>query len=193
MTTTMTGPAATLAALRALTEEVSGLLDTIGPDQWEAATPCPGLDVREAVEHLIAGLRAFTRVALGEGAPDFTSEPVAAADAVRAHRAAAAAAAQVWSVPGRLEAEFTMPWGPSTGAMLVGFLVLEQAGHGWDVARGVGRPVEFDRAAVTVADGAARAMMSPGMRTPGMFGPEVPAPAGATPLDRLAAFLGRQP
>lgn len=36
-------------------------------------------------------------------------------------------------------------------------------------------------------------MMTAEMRTPGMFGPEVPAPADAAPLDRLAAFLGRRP
>lgn len=86
-----------------------------------------------------------------------------------------------------------MPWGESPGSRLVGFLVLEQAVHGWDLARALDRPADFDAQAVAVADAVARAMVPPQMRVPGMFGPQVQAPPGVSRLDRLAAFLGRQP
>jgi len=37
-----------------------------------------------------------------------------------------------------------------------------------------------------------RQMIGPDMRQPGLFGPEQPAPADASPEDRLMAFAGRQ-
>lgn len=84
-----------------------------------------------------------------------TTGPAATLSAMRTLTAdvAASEAAEVWARPGRLEADYAMPWGTTTGTMLVGFLVLEQAGHGWDIARGAGRPAAFDRGAVALADG----------------------------------------
>ena len=84
-----------------------------------------------------------------------------------------------------------MPWGLARGAHLVGFLLLEQVAHGWDLCQALGRRADFDAEAIAIADGVARAMGT-AMRSPGMFGPEVTPPSTATPLEKLVAFLGRQ-
>lgn len=194
-TTTETDPRASLAAMRILSADVGALLDTFVPDDWQAGTPCPDLDVLGVVVHLATGLRTFTRLARWGAVRALAVEEVEPAEPARAYRDAAAEAAEVWSAPGRLETAYPMPWGHSTGAKLVDLLVLEQAAHGWDLARGVGRPDGFTpaAAAVELADGVARAVVTDALRIPGMFAPEVPASADASPLDRLAAFLGRRP
>jgi len=191
--TTQLDDTATLTALQRLADEVGALVDAVDLAHWNASSPCPDLPAHALVEHLIGELEGFSRVARGSGPLDFASNALQPAEAARAYRAAGTDAVTDWSVPGRLATEYAMPWGPSTGAMLVGFLVLEQAVHGWDLARALGLPADFDTEAVAVADRTARAMPTAPMRVPGMFGPEVDAPDDAPPLDRLAAFLGRQP
>lgn len=183
----------TLDALRRLVDDVAALVDTVDDDTWQAASPCPDLPVRDLVGHLVGGLAGFTRVARHEGGPAFDGPAVDRPAAAGTYREAARAAVSAWSVPGRLDEVFAMPWGDTTGGQLVGFLVVEQAGHGWDLARALGRPVTLDERAVAVADGVAHAMITPQMRMPGMFGPEVATTAGAPTPDRLAAFLGRHP
>lgn len=187
-----TDAATTLTALRSLVDDVAALVEAVDEDTWTAASPCPELPVDQLVEHLTGGLRGFTRVARREG-KEFDHPTFGIADAARVYRGAGDASLRVWSMPGRIDQVFAMPWGDSPGRQLVGFLVLEQAVHGWDLARALGRPAEFDEQAVAVADAVAHAMVTDEMRVPGMFGPEVPAPPGASRLDRLAAFLGRRP
>lgn len=184
---------ATLDALHTLLDDVAGLVDALTPESWHAASPCPDLDAARLVAHLVGGLTAFTGVAQRDDAPNFGEPAIDVAGASRAYRDAGTAVVAAWSAPSRLATVFAMPWGDTTGAQLVGFLALEQAVHGWDLARALGRPAAFDETAVAVADAVARAMVSPEMRVPGMFGPEVEAPPDADRLDRLAAFLGRRP
>lgn len=184
---------AVLDALRTLVGEVGSLVGSVGRDHWHAASPCPDLPAGDLVGHLVGGLAAFTRVAEGDDAPDFDAPALDPVDASRAYRDAGTAAVTAWAAPGRLDAVYAMPWGEMLGAQLVGFLVLEQAVHGWDLARALGRAADLDDTAVAVAEAVAHAMVTPALRVPGMFGPEVGAPPDAGRLDRLAAFLGRRP
>jgi uncharacterized protein (TIGR03086 family) len=181
----------TLIILDRLVAEVGALLDDLDAAAWAAPTPCPEFDVHRLAEHLVGGLRDMAAAAEGRSTHGFTEPSVARADAAQAYRAAGTSAVAAWSVPGRLEGDYAMPWGVARGAHLVGFLVLEQVAHGWDLCQALGRRAEFDGEAVAIADGVAHAMGS-AMRSPGMFGPELPPPDAATPLENLVAFLGRQ-
>jgi uncharacterized protein (TIGR03086 family) len=71
--------------------------------------------------------------------------------------------------------------------MLTGEYVL----HGWDLATATGQPVPFTDEEAAVCLGM-RSFLTPENRSPA-FGPELPAPAGATPLQEFVAFSGRQP
>ena len=182
----------TLIVLDRLVSEIGALLDGLDATAWSSPTPCAGFDVHRLVEHLVGGLQDMTGAAEGRSAHGFTKPSVTLTDAARAYRTAGASAVEAWQVPGRLDSDYAMPWGLARGAHLVGFLVLEQVVHGWDLGQALGRRADFDAEAVAIAAGVARAMPSSAMRAPGMFGPEVTPRATATPLEKLVAFLGRQ-
>lgn len=181
-----------LIILDRLVAEVGTQLDGLDADAWAAPTPCPDFDVHRLAEHLVGGLQGIADAAEGSPTHGFVEPSIELADAARAYRDAGAAAVAAWSVPGRLDADYAMPWGLARGAHLVGFLVLEQVVHGWDLSSALGRPAGFDAEAVAIADGVARAMDTDAMRSPGMFGPPITPRATATPLEKLVAFLGRQ-
>ncbi len=182
-----------LIVLERLVAEIGALFEDLDTADWDAPTPCPEFDVHGLVEHLVGGLQGITLATSGQPVHGFAEPSIELVDAARAYRAAGQAAVAAWSVPGRLDADYAMPWGLARGAHLVGFLVLEQVVHGWDLGRALGRRVDLDAEAIAIADGVARAMVSDAMRAPGMFGPEITPPASATPLSKLVAFLGRQP
>ena len=73
----------------------------------------------------------------------------------------------------------------------------EMAAHAWDLAAATGQLGSLDPALAGTALDAARAMLKPEYRDamePGSpFGQEVAAPDGASPWERLAAFMGRDP
>lgn len=180
--------------LRRAADSTEAVLARISPADHDRPTPCPEMTVVQVASHLVGGLRAFAEV--GEGGtlrfdtsldPDLESDQPAPA-----FRAAVDQLMAVFSATGRLDANFDMPWGPTAGAQLVGFELIETVVHGWDIARGLQADtgVEDDVAQATL-DGA-RMWVDDSVRVPGMFGPEVTIDDGS-PLDQLVAFLGRDP
>jgi len=76
----------------------------------------------------------------------------------------------------------------------VGFLIMEFLTHGWDLATAIDRPVSFSDEAAELALKTGRLMLKPEYRGPDKaFGPEVPVPDSASAVDRLVAFMGRNP
>lgn len=180
--------------LRHASDATETVLARIGSTDHDRPSPCPEMTVAEVASHLIGGLRAFAIVGEGGGLsfgpgldPDQGSDPLAPV-----FRSAVDRLLTVFAEPGRLDASYDMPWGPTTGFQLIGFELIETVVHGWDIASGLGAEltVEDDVAQATL-DGA-RMWVDDSVRVPGMFGPEVPANS-STPLDELVAFLGRDP
>ena len=77
--------------------------------------------------------------------------------------------------------------------MLVVFMVIEQVTHGWDLARATGQEPSFGDELAEATLTLARSYDDGTIRVPGLFGPIVEIPFGASAIDRLAAFLGRRP
>ncbi|MGH9092717.1 MAG: TIGR03086 family metal-binding protein [Acidimicrobiales bacterium] len=170
----------------------------VRPDQLGTPTPCAQFDVATLVDHLVgAGWRA---VALGRGeAPTGAEFPhVELVEAPRQLRSAGTEAEAAWAGDGTLAATTAMPWGETyTGATLVDMYLAEMAAHAWDLAAATGQLGSLDPALAGTALEAARSMLKPEYRDamePGSpFGQEVAAPDGASPWERLAAFMGREP
>ena len=174
------------------------LVAGVAPGQLDSPTPCPAYDVAALVDHLVgAGHRA---VALGRGETPTGEEfpHIELAQAPGQLRQAGKDAEQAWSDDARLAGSVTMPWGETyTGGTLVDMYLAELATHTWDLAMATGQLDRLDQSLAPVALEAARAMLKPEYRNmvePGSpFGSQVPAPAGATAWEALAAFMGRQP
>ena len=64
--------------------------------------------------------------------------------------------------------------------------------HGWDLAVATGQPYAADPTSVAACTGFAAQAAAEGP-TPGLFGPPVPVPDDAPPLDRLLGLTGRDP
>jgi uncharacterized protein (TIGR03086 family) len=171
--------------------EVEALVQAVRPEQLSAPTPCAEFQVRDLINHLI--FENLAHAALADGSeipqPDRTTEYVGEdhvrsyMDSARLVRAAFARPSMVAQKYGPLEAP---------GSMLVQQAVIELLSHGWDLARATGQGTDLAPAVAEETLAVVRLWYRDQPRGPGQaFGPEQPAPAGASAADRLAAFLGR--
>ena len=162
-------------------------VDSVGDEQWSRASTCEGWSVEDVVRHLVEGNERLAQALDAE-------VPPAADDGWTARlRSSARAVAQGLSEPGALDRPVTVPAGTLPGAAVVGLRTVENLVHGWDVATSTGRRLDVPDELVAHADRLTRQLLErlPPGRTP-FAPPTTPAP-DATPLDRLAALLGRRP
>jgi uncharacterized protein (TIGR03086 family) len=203
-------PATAPAAFR-VPEQVVGLLEPVLGDlaalvdaprsaDLARATPCERLDVAGLRDHVVGWLRFFAAALSDPDAraprPDPDGYRAAEASGPLADDVRAAASQMVAAVRGGVTRREVVLWasrmdGDAALAMILGEYVL----HGWDLARALGRPWAPPPAACEAALQFFEAMIVPAYRVGegAFFGPEVPVPAGANPLDRLLGFAGRDP
>lgn len=180
-----------LAQLDVLVPAFEQLCAGTRPEQLDDRTPCSDWAVRDLFGHLRGGATLFAAAVRGhEGAepepvPDdaVTSATVAAADDLDA----------ALREPGALERTVETPFGPMPGAVFARLIAFDLLMHTWDLATATGQPLDIPDDLVAAAEGFARQAITPELRAPGVFGPEVEAPAGASDLERLVAFSGRTP
>ena len=165
----------------------------VRPEQFDEATPCSDWNVQQLMNHLIGSLEYFGRQGQGKdaGRPEPPS-PASYEQTVRRLQEAARATAKAWSRPGALQQTVKTGFGDMPGSILASMAVSEMLAHTWDLAKATnqkvpGTDIELDDVLAVMHD-----TLKPEMRQPS-FEAEVPAPAAAAPIERLVAFLGRQP
>ncbi len=173
---------------------VNALLSDLAPEDWSRDSPCDEWDVAGVVRHLVVGERAFA-ISLGGSAydlPALTAEvagvpdadlPAAYAEGAVRLREALEAADPAGVYPTGL--------GPMPAPAVNQLRTIEALTHGWDAARGAGRPLDVDDPVAERAITHSLTLMEqlPPGRTP--FGPPQPVADDAAAIDRLAALLGR--
>jgi uncharacterized protein (TIGR03086 family) len=181
--------------------EVSGkIVGSVTADRLGLPTPCSEWDLGALLAHMTVQHHGFAaavageRTTLADWAPAPSSDdPVgdyaAAVDRVLASFAAPGATTGTAYLP-EIRGGVTVP-----AAMAMGFHLVDYVVHSWDVAVSIGVPVGFDdevlAAALVVAGQVPDDEQS---RGPGLsFAAALPAPSGATPLDRVLTALGRAP
>ena len=180
--------------LDAVLTKTAALLAGTPAEKRTQPTPCPGFDVEGLAEHLATWMGTFAESAAGEPAPAApgADAPWPQPQAER-FRVAAQQAIEAFR-NGAEDRSLTLTSGPVPGSMVLGMMLMEYVGHGWDLAVATGQPVPFVDAEAEAALAVGRQMLSPEYRGPDKsFGHEVPVPAEAPAVERLIGFLGRQP
>ncbi|WP_447040645.1 TIGR03086 family metal-binding protein [Streptomyces sp. DSM 118878] len=168
---------------------------------WELPTPCEGWTLRGLVTHMTAQHHGFAAAARGVGADlthwieqDLGHDPLTRYEESVRHVLAAFAEEHEGSP---LDRRFDLPelGGRFPGRVAVGFHLVDQVVHAWDVARTLGLTVRLPGPVVDAALAVARRVPTdPGRRGPGAaFAPPLPTPPGASALDETLALLGRDP
>ena len=169
---------------------VSGVTE----DRWASPSPCEDMTGLGLVEHLVGGLDQFAAVGAGQPFDQIATErSFTATDAPNEYRAAGDRMLAVWSEPGVVDRNYAMPWGDTAGSDLVGFMIIEQLTHGWDLAKATGQEPDYDDDLAEATLQLARGYDDATIRVPGMFDAIVPIADDSAAIDRLAAFLGRRP
>lgn len=178
-------------------------VDTVGAirdDQWDRPTPCAGWTVAQLVAHMIRENRGFAAAARGEHTGPADWHTPIGADPRAEYAASAREVTAAFTAEGALDRTLWLPMirdGISLPArQALGFHLLDYVVHGWDVAAAIGQPVSFTDEVLTVVREIAERDVPDGprrRRPQATFAPARPADDGAPPLDRLLAFLGRDP
>jgi len=162
-----------LSQLDELGPLLAGVVGGISPGQLDNPTPCSEFTVRGVLEHMIGGATVFAATFRGDepGTPDV-------GDVLAGFGPALTELASALHGPGALDGTVTAPFGEVPAARFARFVVLDGLVHGWDLATSTGQAYEpADALVAEVESFAAEA---------------APTPAGATPIERLAAFTGRR-
>ena len=158
----------------------------IRPDQLDNPTPCAKFTVRGVLEHMVGGATMFAAAFRG-------AEPgqTKTTDVIAGFGPALAELAEAIHGPGALDRTIHAPFGEVPGATFARFVVLDGLVHGWDLATATGQPYSPPEALVAEVEGFAHQALEP-LRNGDTFGAAVEPPPSATPIQRLAAFTGRQ-
>jgi uncharacterized protein (TIGR03086 family) len=160
---------------------------------WDLQSPCDGWTAREVLGHFIWGTKNL--VSLATGGPKPAEQPEADVAGTDAHGAWATARDNVLAAvdqPGALQKGFDGPFGPTTVDGFLGIHTMDCMIHAWDIAKTVGHEAYLPADIAAAALPGMRAL-GDGIRSPGLFGPEVDVPADADPVSQLLGITGRQP
>ena len=185
--------------LEPATDAMTRLVEGVRDDQLGAPTPCPDMTVGDLLDH-VDGLSLAFAAAANKKPLDTGGRPPAP-DAARL--------GTDWRsrIPGRL-AELALAWrsepawtgmtaagGVDLPGELAGIIALNEIlVHGWDLAAATGQEFTADPELLRAAYGFVQSSAAENPNgTPGLFGPPVPVPADAPPVDQLIGLSGRDP
>ena len=180
--------------LGAQAAEVARVVAGVRDDQLGDPTPCAGTPVAGLLAHL-AGLATAFRMAAektpvpGQAAASPDDLPPDWRTRIPTDLAALAAA---WRRPSAWEGT-AEAGGVRMPAPVAAVVALDEVlVHGWDLAVATGQDYAADPSSVAACTEFAAQAAAEGP-TPGLFGPPVPVPDDAPPLDRLLGLTGRNP
>ena len=159
----------------------------------DLSTPCAAWTTRDLLNHVVGGADMFAAAFAGGPVPAISGRMPDAIgdDPLGAVQAAAGRFGEAVAAPGAMDVVLDLPWGPMTGATFLRWVAFDLLVHTWDLATTLGRDVDAPDDLVAEVDAFARLVLDDGPRDDTGIAAEVPAPDGATPLQRLVAYAGR--
>lgn len=168
------------------------IVAAITPEQLPLPTPDDGWDVRTLLNHVVSGNWWAAELGAGKSIAevgDRLDGDVLGDDPLAEYDRSATAAAEVFEVPGALEAACAVSYGPVPGSVYAGHRFVDVLVHGWDLAVATGQDTTLDPELVRVGIEVMEPQVA--LRNSGSFGQSVELPADADPQTRLLAMLGR--
>lgn len=174
------------------------IMNGVTPEQMTAPTPCGDWTVQELMEHIVASTDFFADAAERGAVSDDREWPdYAANDLVPAFRRHADRLVAAFRAPGVMERPMVILAGPATASFCLQVAIGERLVHAWDLAVATGQPFgqEHTDIAEALIGSPEYVAVNSEVRgnSPAPLGPEVPVDPGAPAVDRLVAFLGRDP
>ena len=172
--------------LAELGPHLAGVVGNLSPDDLDRPTPCANFTVRGVLEHMIGGATAFAAAFRGE-------EPTEAdtSDVLAGFGPALTNLVDAITSPGALGRNVKAPFGEVPGETFARFVVLDGLVHGWDMATATGQPYAPSDELVADVQAFANGALDP-LRDGQTFADAVEPAAGASPIERLAAYTGRR-
>jgi uncharacterized protein (TIGR03086 family) len=171
-------------------EAVGDLISRVGPDQWDAPTPCSEWNVRDVVNHVVEGNQVFVALVDGGPMPERGTDHLGD-DPAGAYRASAAVLRDAFGRPGVLERSYPGPFGKGTGAEILQIRVADLLTHGWDLVQATAIPADLPEEVAEQALAFIRIQLANQPRAPRFADPQ-PIDDTAPAIEQLAAFTGRQ-
>ncbi|MCP4305842.1 MAG: TIGR03086 family protein [bacterium] len=168
------------------------LIAGIWADDWDRPTALDGFAVSDLVEHVCSGVHQFSQLAAGHDLDLDAKVNVNVTGVVVRFDEIIAESLIAWGEPSALTNSYGMPWGQELGERLVAYLIIETAGHAWDLGGALGHEIPMSDALAEAVLEVARSFSEETLRAPGMFAQEQPVADDATQLEELVSFLGRK-
>lgn len=174
----------------------SGIVESVEPGQWGAATPCSNYDVQGLAHHLLFWGPSL----VGAGRKEVVPPPAAAETDVEpvldwpaALKEHVERTVEAWNLPGAWDGVTFMGGPTELPATLVGGMVVgEFVVHGWDLARATGQDPVWDAELLDYLHVEVEKYAQDG-RDMGIYGPEVEVVGTAPTLHRILGLTGRDP
>jgi uncharacterized protein (TIGR03086 family) len=181
------------AELEDVLHTTSAIVAGVKPDQYGLSTPCPDYDVGTLVNHIVGWIGVFADGASQEPSKINPATYQVGPDPAAEYGASAQRLIAAFR-DGAGERQIDLGNGPSPGSMILGIILMEDIGHGWDLAMATDQPAPYSKRSIKAAKAAAKANLKPEYRGPDKsFGDIVEVPDDAPPLDELIGLLGRDP
>jgi uncharacterized protein (TIGR03086 family) len=188
-----------LEAIRQSSQEFETRLRQVLDDQWDLPTPCTEWTVRELTNHILLGTRMSVQLLSGGSRDDVIAElgddlMADSQDPVADFVALAAKMQEGFAAPAGLEGTVDHPMGEIPRTMFVGFRVMDNGTHAWDLARAIGADEQLDPNLVSHMWDDIQPMAG-GLAELGIFGQSASGDVGdAAPLQtRFLDLVGRRP
>jgi uncharacterized protein (TIGR03086 family) len=174
------------------------IMSGVQPGQLGDLTPCAEWTVRDLMEHMVSSTDFFADAAEHGSVtedrewPDYSPE-----DLLPAHRRHAGRLVAAFRVPGVMDRPMVILAGAPTAAFCIQIAISERFVHAWDLAAATSQPFGHDGADIAAALLASPEFLAVNSEvrsnTPPPLGPEVAVDSDAGSVERLVAFLGRDP
>jgi uncharacterized protein (TIGR03086 family) len=179
------------------TIRMTAIVEGIGDDQLDAATPCPGYSVGAMLDHVGGLSQAFRAAAAKDLRPLTDTAPGPSATELEAGWRESipqhlAALGEAWRDPAAWEGMTRAGGVDLPGEVAAIVAVDELVVHAWDLAVATGQPYEPTPELLAAATSFAE-QFDDAPRDGSLFGPAVEVPADAAPLHRLLGLTGRDP